>query len=63
MLFSLYVERSARYSVVYGSIGGIIVVLLWLYLTAAALIMGAEFNSVLLSLSPGAARGQREESP
>ncbi len=63
VLFSLYVERSARYSVVYGSIGGIIVVLLWLYLTAAALIMGAEFNSVLLSLSPGAARGQREESP
>jgi membrane protein len=63
VLFSLYVERSARYSVVYGSIGGVIVVLLWLYLTAAALIMGAEFNSVLLSLSPGAARGQREESP
>lgn len=52
LLFSLYVERAARYSVIYGSIGGIIVVLLWLYLTATVLIMGAEFNSVLLNLNP-----------
>lgn len=53
LLFSLYVERAARYSVIYGSIGGIIVVLLWLYLTACTLIMGAEFNSVLLTLRSG----------
>ena len=53
LLFSLYVERAARYSVIYGSIGGVIVVLLWLYLTASSLIMGAEFNSVLLSLRAG----------
>lgn len=52
MLFSLYVERSARYSVIYGSIGGIIVMLLWLYLTASTLIMGAEFNSILLAAKP-----------
>ena len=50
MLYSLYVEHAANYSVIYGSIGTIIVLLLWLYLTAALLIMGAEFNSVLLSL-------------
>ena len=50
MLYSLYVERAANYSVIYGSIGTVIVLLLWLYLTAALLIMGAEFNSVLLSL-------------
>ena len=48
MLFSLYVEHAARYSVIYGSIGTIIVLLLWLYLSATMLIMGAEFNSVLL---------------
>lgn len=47
MLFSLYVERAARYSLIYGSIGTVIVLLLWLYLSAAMLIMGAEFNSVL----------------
>ena len=48
MLFSLYVEHAANYSVIYGSIGTIIVLLLWLYLSATMLIMGAEFNSVLL---------------
>lgn len=53
LLFSLYVERAARYSMIYGSIGGVIVVLLWLYLTACTLIMGAEFNSVLLILRSG----------
>lgn len=50
MLFSLYVERAARYNVIYGSIGAIIVLLLWLYLASVMLIMGAEFNSVLLEL-------------
>ena len=49
MLFSFYVEYAARYSVIYGSIGAIIVLLLWLYLSATMLIMGAEFNSVLLN--------------
>ena len=46
--FSFYVEHAANYSVIYGSIGAIIVLLLWLYLSATMLIMGAEFNSVLL---------------
>lgn len=55
LLFSLYVERASRYSLIYGSIGGVIVVLLWLYLTASSLIMGAEFNSVLLRIPPGQA--------
>ena len=48
LLFSLYVERAARYSLIYGSIGTIIVLLLWLYLAATTLILGAEFNSVAL---------------
>ncbi len=51
VLFSLYVEKAARYNVIYGSIGAIIVLLLWLYLASVMLIMGAEFNSVLLELN------------
>lgn len=50
MLFSIYVEHAANYSLIYGSIGTIIVLLLWLYLSATTLIMGAEFNSVLLDI-------------
>lgn len=47
MGFSFYVENMSSYSVVYGSIGAVIVLLLWLYCSAITLIMGAELNSVL----------------
>ena len=49
-LFSFYVENIARYSVIYGTLGAVIVLLLWLYLASMMLIMGAEFNSVLMAL-------------
>ena len=49
-LFSYYVENIARYSVIYGTLGAVIVLLLWLYLASMMLIMGAEFNSVLMTL-------------
>lgn len=50
VLYSLYVEYVASYSLLYGPLGAAVVVLIWLYLTAAALIMGAEFNGVLIAL-------------
>ena len=45
--FSFYVENIGNYSVLFGSIGAIIVLLLWLYITAVILLMGAEVNRVL----------------
>lgn len=50
LLFSLYVENAANYSIIYGTLGAIIVLLLWLYLSATMMILGAEFNSVLKEL-------------
>ena len=49
-LYSLYVDRVAHYSALYGSIGAVIVLLIWLYLGALTLIMGAEFNGTVVSL-------------
>ena len=49
-LYSWYVENMAHYSVLYGSIGTVIVVLIWLNLTAMVLIMGAELNGTLISM-------------
>jgi len=49
--FSFYVENMGKYSVVFGSIGAIIVLLLWLYMMASILLMGAEVNSVLKELN------------
>lgn len=48
--FSFYVENMARYSLLYGSIGAVIVLMVWLYLTGVVLIMGAELNHVLYVL-------------
>ncbi len=45
--FSFYVENFANYSIIYGTLGAVIVLLMWLYMTAGILIMGAELNSAL----------------
>ncbi len=44
--FSFYVENFANYSMIYGTLGAVIMLLLWLYLTAVILILGAEYNAV-----------------
>ena len=49
-LYAFYVDHIAHYSLLYGSIGAVIVLLIWLYMSAATLIMGAEFNGTLMSL-------------
>lgn len=49
-LYAFYVDHIASYSTLYGSIGTVIVLLVWLNLSAMALIMGAEFNGTLMSL-------------
>lgn len=47
MAFSFYVENFAGYSVIYGTLGAVMALLMWLYLSAIILIMGAELNAIL----------------
>lgn len=49
-LYAWYADHLSHYSLLYGSLGAVIVVLIWLELTAATLIMGAEMNGVLISM-------------
>ena len=46
--FSFYVENFANYSVIYGTLGAVIVLLMWLYMTAVILILGAELNAAIM---------------
>ena len=46
--FSYYVDNMARYSLLYGSLGAIIILMIWLYLTSITLILGAVLNHILL---------------
>ena len=45
--FTQYVEHFGKYDVMYGSIGGMIVLLTWLYLTGLIFVLGGEINAIL----------------
>ncbi|MEA3050819.1 MAG: rane protein [Sphingomonadales bacterium] len=45
--FGLYVSHFGNYNATYGSLGGVVVFLTWLYLSAYILLMGGELNSEL----------------
>jgi membrane protein len=47
MGFGFYVARFGRYDASYGSLGAVVVLLTWLYLSSYALLFGAELNSEL----------------
>jgi membrane protein len=47
LLFSLYTANFGRYNETYGTLGAVVVVMLWLYLTALMVILGAELNAEL----------------
>ncbi|AAV95135.1 YihY/virulence factor BrkB family protein [Ruegeria pomeroyi] len=51
--FSLYIANFASYSTTYAGLAGAMAALIFLYLNAAILILGAEFNGALMDLSGG----------
>ncbi len=50
--FKLYVAKFGSYNATYGTIGGIIVLLTWLYVSALAILAGAELNAEIEHASP-----------
>lgn len=60
LLFKLYVANFTDYEGTYGAVGGVIVVLLWFYVSGIAILAGAELNSEIEHASPyGKAPGQK----
>ena len=56
LLFGWYLQRFADYSIIYGSLGAGIALLVWMYMISLVILMGAEFNAMLF---PRALRDRR----
>ena len=52
LLFKTYVANFADYNAAYGSVGGVIVLLLWFYISGVAILVGAEMNAEIEHASP-----------
>jgi membrane protein len=60
--FTQYVNHFGKFNVTYGSIGGVMVLLLWLYISGLVFIMGGEMNAIIEHASAeGKAKGARAE--
>ena len=58
--FQLYIHFGPSYSETYGALAGVVLMMLWLYLAALALLVGAEINCVIEHAAPhGREPGQK----
>jgi len=58
--FSVYVRNFGKYDATYGTLAGVIVMLLWMWISAQVLLIGAEINAILEHESPeGKRRGAK----
>ena len=59
LAFQFYLRFGNTYSETYGALAGVVLMMLWLYLAALALLVGAEVNSVIEHAAPhGRSPGQ-----
>ena len=58
--FKYYVTNFATYTETYGALGGVMVLLLWFYLSGVVFLLGAELNAEIEHASPyGKAVGEK----
>jgi membrane protein len=46
-LFAIYTSNFGNYDETYGSLGGVVVLMMWLFITALVIVLGAELNASL----------------
>ncbi len=60
LAFRYYVRHFADYNATYGSLGGVLVLMLWFYMSSLAMLIGAEMNAEIEHASPyGKAPGEK----
>jgi membrane protein len=61
--FALYVANFASYNKTYGAFGGVIVFLVWLWISNIAILLVAEFNAELERGAPDQRRTPAKDEP
>jgi membrane protein len=62
LAFSFYTRNFGNYDATYGSIGAVIVLMLWLYMAGLVILFGSEINALLEHYSPeGKRKGEKKE--
>jgi membrane protein len=62
LAFAIYIRNFGNYSATYGSIGAVIILMLWLYLAGLVILVGSEVNALLEHYSPsGKRKGEKQE--
>lgn len=62
VLFSYYVSSFGNYAVTYGSLGGVIVLLVWLFISSIVIVLGGEINATLECLKRNGFKPSEEKS-
>jgi membrane protein len=61
--FNFYVDNFARYNILYGSIGTLMIVLLWIYFNAISLLIGFELNASIYNAKRENLEIKHEDDP
>jgi membrane protein len=61
--FNFYVDNFSKYNVLYGSIGTLLVVLLWIYFNSFSMLIGFELNASILHVKRGREKVNDPQSP
>lgn len=59
VLFSVYVNQFSDFTKTYGSLGGVMVLLIWLYISSMIILIGGEINAILLNGAAGPAANSK----
>jgi len=52
-LFGVYIENFAQYNELYGSIGALLVLMIYIWLNSNILLLGFELNACLIKMKKG----------
>lgn len=61
--FTLYIQNFSDYSATYGSLGAVIILMLWLYIAGLVILFGSEINALIEHYNPeGKRKGEKQDS-